>query len=67
MAKGFVTIDGDYGIGVITFEEHELTQDQWEDLSEMIESDRYDYVEAILSGDTKTATKILEENGLRQS
>jgi hypothetical protein len=65
--KAFVTTDGEYGVGVITFEEDDLTQDQWEDVSEMSPADRYDYVEAVLSGNTKTATKLLEENGLRQS
>ena len=64
--KAFVTTDGDYGVGVITFDEDDLTTDQWEDVSEMSPEDRYDYVQAVLSSDSKTATKILEENGLRQ-
>jgi hypothetical protein len=64
--KAFVTTDGEYGVGVVTFSEDALTIDQWEDVSEMSPESRYDYVVAILGEDSKTATKILEENGLRQ-
>jgi hypothetical protein len=66
MAKAFVTADGDYGVGVVVFDEDDLTTDQWEDVSNLFELDRYDYVEAILNGDEKTATRLLEESGLRQ-
>ena len=63
----WVTADGDYGTGVIIlFEEEELHIDQWEDVTEMYDSDRLDYVEAVLTGDEKTATRLLEESGLRQ-
>lgn len=65
--RAFVTTDGEYGVGIITFDEDALSQDQWEDLSELPSGDRYDYVEAVLEGNTKRATAILEENGLRQS
>jgi hypothetical protein len=66
MAKAFVTADGDYGVGVVVFDEDDLTTDQWEDVSNLFELDRDDYVEAILNGDEKTATRLLEESGLRQ-
>lgn len=67
-ADGFVTADGQYGVGgVLVFDSDTLSVSQWEDLSELPASDRYDYVEAILEGNTKRATAILEENGLRQS
>ena len=67
MAKAFVTLNGEYGVGVLAFDEHDLTQDQWEDVTNLFELDRYDYVEAILNGDERTATRLLEESGLRQS
>lgn len=68
MAKAFVTTDGEYGVeGFLSFDEFALSVDQWEDVSDLPASDRYDYVEAVLEGNTKRATSILEENGMRQS
>lgn len=68
MAKAFVTTDGEYGVdGFLSFDEEDLTYDQWEDVAGLSATDRYDYVEAILKGNTKRATSILEENGMRQS
>lgn len=66
MAKAFVALSGEYGVGVLTFDENDLTTDQWEDVNNLFELDRYDYVEAILNGDERTATRLLEESGLRQ-
>lgn len=68
MAQAFVTPDGEYGVGgLLSFDEYALTSDQWDDVADLSASDRYDYVEAVLEGNTKRATSILEENGLRQS
>ena len=62
-SNAWVTADGDYGQGdVRQFEPEDLTADQWDDIVNMHENNRYDYVSAILDGDTKTASNIREES-----
>jgi hypothetical protein len=46
--SAFVTTDGDYGTGVITFDASDLSTTEWEELISMHESDRFDFVAFIL-------------------
>lgn len=48
MELGYVTVDGDYGVGVLTFPPDKLTTEQWENLADLHDSDRYDYVVSVL-------------------
>lgn len=48
----WVTDDGSYGVGsVITFDQSDLTAQQWETLSILSDNDRLDYVQAIMAGE----------------
>jgi hypothetical protein len=48
----YVDADGSYGTGaLITFDDNDLTDQQWETLSELRDNDKYDYVYAIMSGE----------------
>jgi hypothetical protein len=50
--KGWVETDGSYGFGdVITFDEDDLTQDQWDVLERLSDTDRIEYVQAIMAGE----------------
>jgi hypothetical protein len=49
--KGYVTADGNYGgDAIVVFERDSLTSQQWDNLGEMSDSSRIDYVRAILDG-----------------
>lgn len=59
----WVAEDGTYGGSVhLSFEQDQLTDDQWTKLSEMSDSDRYEYVEAILEGFEDIVIAIEEKN-----
>ena len=59
----WVAEDGTYGGSVhLSFEPNQLTDDQWMKLSEMSDSDRYEYVEAILEGFEDIVIAIEEDN-----
>ena len=59
----WVAEDGTYGGSVhLSFEPDQLTDDQWTKLSEMSDSDRYEYVEAILEGFEDIVIAIEEKN-----
>ena len=58
----WVSMDGEYGQGVVLFDSDELTDDQWEKLTEMSDGDRATYVVAILNGDEEAVKEIEEEN-----
>lgn len=48
---GWVTDDGSYGAcAVITFDENDLTAQQWDTLSILADNDRLPYVQAIMAG-----------------
>ncbi len=48
----WVDADGSYGIGsIITFAPDDLTEAQWDTLSELRDNDRFDYASAILDGE----------------
>jgi len=48
----YVTADGNYGSDeVLVFPYNTLTEQQWEQLNQMHESDRLPYVEAIINGE----------------
>jgi hypothetical protein len=48
----WVETDGSYGTSdVITFDSDDLTQEQWDRLSDMRDSDRMGYVYAIMAGE----------------
>jgi hypothetical protein len=60
--NAWVTADGDYGQGLFaSFHPNDLTDDQWDNVVNLHENARYNYVVAILTGDTKMATQIEEE------
>lgn len=58
--QAFVTIDGEYGIGVLTFPENALSDEQWDTMITLHSSDRFDYVRAILK-DNQAEIKRIEE------
>jgi hypothetical protein len=50
--SSWVCEDGSYGSGfVLTFDMNDLTEEQWETLGELSDTDRIEYVQAILDGD----------------
>jgi hypothetical protein len=50
--SAWVDEDGSYGVGnVIHFDVNDLTEDQWEVVSELGDNSRYDYVYALLNGE----------------
>ena len=57
----WVTNDGEYNGSslVIEFDLNDLTNEQWERVEEMADSDRYEYVKSILEEDD-TNVRILE-------
>lgn len=49
--KGWVAEDGSFGNGnIILFDASRLTDKQWEILADLNDSEKFDYVEAILDG-----------------
>ena len=60
--SAFVSMDGEYGQGVVVFEPDLLTDQQWENVADMSSSDRAMYVVAILNGDEEAAKDIEKEN-----
>jgi hypothetical protein len=60
----WVTTDGEYNgsSSVIQFDDEALTVQQWQNLEEMADSDRYQYVEAILAYNFSTARLIEMQN-----
>ena len=58
----FVSMDGEYGQGVVVFESDLLTDQQWENVADMSSSDRAMYVVAILNGDEEAIKDIEKEN-----
>lgn len=57
----WVGMDGEYGQGVILFDSDELTDDQWEKLTDMHSGDRAEYVVAIINGDDERVKEMEEE------
>ena len=57
----FVSADGDYGQGIIIFEPDLLTDEQWERVTDMHDSDRATYVSAILTGDEEAIAEFEKE------
>lgn len=57
----YVTADGEYGEGVITFDSDLLTDEQFELFTEMHHSDRAPYVTAILDGDEEETARLEAE------
>lgn len=61
--SAWVTVDGSYGQGMFkAFDPDDLTDDQWDDIVNMSDGSRYNYVSAILEGNTDWANQIREEN-----
>lgn len=49
--KGWVAEDGSFGNGpIIMFEPSRLTDKQWEILADLNDSEKFEYVEAVLDG-----------------
>ena len=59
--KAFVSMDGDYGQGIVVFDPDALTDSQWENVTDMNANDRAVYIVAILNNDMDTI-KDLEED-----
>ena len=60
--KAYVDMDGSYGQGVVVFDSDELTDEQWEKLTDMSDGDRAVYVVAIINGDEDAIKQIEEDN-----
>ena len=60
----WVTNDGEYNgtSSIIEFDYSDLNEQQWSNLEEMADVDRYDYVEAILAGDDDKVRHIELDN-----
>ena len=49
---GWVSEDGSWGVSpIITFHVNDLTEEQWETLSELNDNDKFDYAYAIMAGE----------------
>ena len=59
--KAFVSMDGDYGQGVVVFDPDALTDNQWEKVTDMHDKYRAMYVVAILQGDQDAIEGLEEE------
>ena len=57
----WVSMDGEYGQGVVVFESDLLTDEQWEKVTDMSASDRPVYIVAILQDDKDTIADIERE------
>ena len=60
--KDYVTADGEYGVGVITFDSADLTDKQYDLFTELHHSERPDYVLSILNGDKEETARIEAEH-----
>jgi len=59
----WVALDGTYGGSVhLSFEQDQLTDDQWMKLSEISDNDKYEYVYAIINGLDERVAEIEEDN-----
>jgi hypothetical protein len=59
----WVAEDGSYGgVPLLQFDSKALTDDQWERLTEISDSDKLDYVKAILDGNNIAVCEIEMEN-----
>ena len=58
----WVSMDGEYGQGVVLFDSDELTDEQWEKFTDLHAADRAVYVVAIINGDEEAVKQIEEEN-----
>ena len=60
----WVATDGSYGgdDDIITFDGSKLTDMQWERLTDISDSDKYDYVKNILNGHDMNVREIEMEN-----
>jgi len=59
--KAFVSMDGDYGQGIVVFDPDALTDQQWENVTDMNANDRAVYIVAILNNDMDTIKDLEEE------
>lgn len=57
----WVSMDGEYGQGVVVFESDLLTDEQWEKVTDMSASDRPVYIVAILQDDKDTIEDLERE------
>ena len=58
----WVSMDGEYGQGVVVFESDALTDEQWEKVSDMHPADRATYIVAVMQDDSDAIKEIEEEN-----
>ena len=59
--KAFVSMDGEYGQGIVVFDPDALTDRQWENVTDMRDNDRAVYIVAILNNDMDTMKDLEEE------
>jgi hypothetical protein len=61
--NAWVAEDGSYGAApLLQFDSKALTDDQWERLTDISDSDKLDYVKAILDGNNIAVCEIEMEN-----
>jgi len=61
--QSWVTADGEYGEGAfVTFDPDEVTEAQWDRLTEMSDGSRFDYINAILDFDDVLVRQIEQDN-----
>lgn len=46
--KAYVSVNGDYGTGVLMFDPIDLDESEWEELGNLHDNDRLNYVEFLL-------------------
>lgn len=65
MTEYYCDQDGQYNWAndMLTFEEEQLTETQWERFRELDGHDRYQYLSAILSGDAQELAELEESYG----
>ena len=58
----WVSMDGEYGQGVVVFESDALTDEQWEKVSDMAPADRATYIVAVVQDDADVIAQIEQDN-----
>lgn len=59
--QAYVTADGTFGVGdFLVFDESKLTSAQWEVVDMIGDNDRYEYIRAIIEGDSETIQELEE-------
>lgn len=60
----WVSMDGEYGQGIVVFDSDELTDEQWELVTDMHPADRAVYIVAVINKDEDAINDVLDCNGM---